>query len=245
MVKKANKKTSIFVSQDYVGKHNSDLDKSRDRLSKLSSYQNLSTICIIPTDGLIPAKVAESWLNQTSQMNQKFMRLMMIGMEKYYGFNSCIENILNNPVLNKFKYILTLEEDTVIPFDGLHKLYESIQNYDVVGGLAFTKGVNGNPLVYGDPSFFPHTMSRSNVYPESVQTCFGLGTNYTLFKLDIFKDERLKKPWFNNDPRRTPNKPLSEIDFAFFDNLHKIGYKVGCDTRVRLGRYDMETGLVW
>ncbi len=246
MTKKIQTTTPQFTVQDYKGKHNTDLKSSTERLKKLASYRDLSTICIVPNNGLISAKVAESWLNQSSQMNQKFVRLMMIGMEKYFGFNSCIENILATPKLNEFKYILTLEEDTIIPPDGLHKLFESIENFDVVGGLSFSKGEEGFPLVYGDPRILPQTMNRSVVYPELIQPCFGVGTAYTLFKTEIFKNEKLKKPWFNLDPRRQAGKINNEyIDFNFFDNIKKLGYKVACDTRVRVGRYDMATDIIW
>lgn len=247
-MKKSNPTTTFkFTEQDYKGRHNADLKASAERLKRLSSYKDLSTICIVPNGGLISAVVAENWLSHTSQMNQKFLRIMVIGMEKNFGFNSTIENILMTPKLNEFKYILTLEEDTIAPLDGLHKLFESIQNFDVVGGLAFTKGEEGHPIVYGDPRVFPHTMTRVNtVYPEVVQPCFGIGTNYTLFRLDIFKDERLKRPWFNPDPRRqTGKKPNLDIDYNLFDQLHKLNYKVACDTRVRLGRFDIESGLIW
>src|SRR5690348_16243715 len=89
--------------QSVQGRHNSDLNFSVNRLNQANSYRDLSTVCIIPNNGLIPARVAENWLYQTSQMNQKLVRLMMIGMETYHGFSSCIEQILATPGLNEFK----------------------------------------------------------------------------------------------------------------------------------------------
>jgi hypothetical protein len=242
-----NKLDLTKISREtYKGRHNQDLDSSISRLKKLNSYKELSTICIVPTNGLIPAKIAENWLNQTSQMNQKFVRLMMIGMEKYYAFNNCIENILQTPKLNEFKYILTLEEDTIIPPDGLHKLFESMDNYDVVGGLAFTKGIEGKPMVYGNPRGFFETMTKTSVFPETIQECRGIGTSYTMFKLDIFKNEKLKKPWFRSSPKlKLGETKNEEIDTDFYNELSKLGYKVACDTRVRLGKYDIATDTIW
>src|SRR5260221_5072073 len=98
---------------DFKGRHNSDLLKSGERLKNLNSSRDLSTICIIPNNGTIASRVTERWLGQISQMNQKFVRLMMVGMEKYYGFNTAIEQILATPQLNTFKYILTLEENII------------------------------------------------------------------------------------------------------------------------------------
>lgn len=235
-----------IITAEYKGRHNSDLSKSAERLKKSLSFRDLSTVCLVPNNGLIPARVAENWFSQTSSMNQKFVRFMMIGMEKYHAFNTSIEGILTTPKLNEFKYILTMEEDTLIPPDGLLKLFESIENYDVVGGLSFTKGIEGTPIIYGDTRMIPQTMTKTSPYPETVQPCLGIGTSYTLFKMDIFKNDKVAKPWFKADPRRLLGKFTNDnIDLTFFENLHKLGYKVACDTRVRLGRYDMETDMVW
>ena len=66
-------------------------------------------------------------------MNQKFIRTFVIGMEVGAAYTQAIEQILANPVLRNWKYILTLEEDNMPPPDGLLKLYESMDKFDVVG----------------------------------------------------------------------------------------------------------------
>ena len=121
-----------------------------------------------------------------------------------------------------------------------------MNEYDIVGGLAFSKGPEGKPMVYGGPNNFFGTMTKTGVYPETIQACRAVSTSYTLFKLDIFKNEKLKKPWFRSDPRiKMGESKNEEIDLSFFDELNKLGYKVACDTRVRLGKYDMATDTIW
>lgn len=230
--------TLKLVIPDFRGVHNIDPEASAQRLKKANSYKDLSTVCIIHTSGLINAKIAENWMNQISQMNQKFIRLPIVGMEKYEAFNQTIEFALASPGMRDFKYILTMEEDTLVPFDGLVKLFESIEKYDVVGGLKFSQGIEGKPMVYGHPQMIPASYVSVPLIPEAIQECLGIGTAFTLFKLDIFKNPDLKKPWF-----KKPN--LGGPDLAFFDNIHKLGYKVACDTRVRLGNFDSENQLVW
>ena len=145
-----------IVLPDYSGYHNRDIDISANRLEEAKTYRDLSTIIICPTRGQIPAKVVQSWMGLMRPMNQKVIGpLFAIGMEVGAAYNSMIENIINNPELSKWKYILTIEEDNMPPADGLLKLYESMDQYDVVQGLYWTKGEGGQPMIYGDPKIVP------------------------------------------------------------------------------------------
>ena len=73
-------------------------------------------------------------------MNQKFTRFFVVGMEVGEAYSVAVEQILSNPEFSKWKYVLTLEEDNLPPQDGLLKLYENMNKFDVIGGLYWTKG---------------------------------------------------------------------------------------------------------
>ena len=47
-----------------VGRHNSDLDTSAERLEKSKSYKDLSTIIICPTRGQVPARVVQTQIGR-------------------------------------------------------------------------------------------------------------------------------------------------------------------------------------
>ncbi len=259
----------IIDNLNIQGFHNIDLDKSRNRLSQARSYKDLSTICIIPVigkpeaRGMIHFKVVQSWMNLFTAMNQKFIRMFLYGMEVGVAYSTAIEMILNNPELSKWKYILTLEEDNAPPPDGLIKLYESVgdgsgdryekDKYDIVGGLYWTKGEGGQPMIYGNPKDIENGLPL-NFIPQiplidQVQECNGLGMGFTLFKLDIFKDERLKKlgPYFKTVQEYIPYQGSRGFtqDLYFFNNIHSLGYKVACDTRVKVGHHDQITDIIW
>lgn len=220
------------------GRHNTDLQSSINRLLRANSYRDLSTVCILPTSGTVHARVVQNWMTHLTQMNQKFVRLPIITKNKYDAFNNAIQGILTTPGLKDFKYILTMEEDVMPPYDGLIKLYENIEKYDVVGGLVWDKGPEGKPKIYGIPHMIPQTFLSVAPYPDTIQSCLGLSTEFTLFKLSIFEDQRIQKPWFlaNHEER-------SEV--YFFENIHKVGYTVACDTRVKVGHYDAKNDIVW
>ena len=168
-------------------------------------------------------------------------------MEVGAAYTQAIEQIIANPILRSWKYIMTLEEDNVPPPDGLLKLYESMEEYDVVGGLYWTKGENGQPMIYGDPNSKEMSFIPQVPIPETVQECNGLGMGFNLYKLDIFRDPRVPRPYFKTLQEFTPGVGVRGYsqDLYFYENIRKLGYKVACDTRIKVGHYDLEADIVW
>ena len=235
-----------LILQNYEGYHNST--DAVERLKKAKSYQNLSTIIICPTRGQIPAKVVTSWMGLMRPMNQLVIGPMFaVGLEVGEAYNNMIESILENPSLSNFKYILTIEEDNCPPPDGLLKLYESMDTYDVVGGLYWTKGELGQPMIYGDPRVMPKTFIPQLPQEGKVVPCNGLGMGFNLWKLDIFKNPKLRRPWFKTlqeyDPA-TGGRAYTQ-DLYFFEEASKCGYKFACDCRVKVGHYDFQSNMMW
>jgi hypothetical protein len=247
-----------IVIEEFSGKHNSDLIASSDRLLTGNTYKDLSTICIIPVVGIVPqggqdpipviaGKVCQNWLSMMTPMNQKFIRMFVFNMEVGQAYNAAIESILSNPDLSKWKYIMTLETDNMTPPDGLLKLYENIGKYDAIGGLYWTKGEGGQPMIYGDPSIHPKNFIPQIPKAETLQEANGLGMGFNLFKMEIFKDPRIPKPWFKTvqDYQAGVGVKCYTQDLYFYENAGKYGYKFACDTRVKVGHYDINTDIVW
>jgi hypothetical protein len=234
------------IVTESIGFHNSN-PETRKRIEKSKSYQDLSTICIVPTRGMIHAKVVQNWLGLMAPMNQKFTRHFAIGMEVGAAYSEAIEMILQNPELSKWQYILFLEEDNLPPPDGLLKLYENMDKYDAIGGLYWTKGENGQPMCYGNPNVFPVNFIPFLPDVDQVTECRGLGMGFTLAKLSMFKDPRLPKPFFKTIQTYTPGKGVEAYtqDLKFFENAGKLGYKFACDSRVKVGHYDVNNDFVW
>jgi len=239
-------KPEIIVDPGWAGRHNAD-PGSASRILRGQTYKNLSTVCVIPTRGLIPAKVVQCWMAMLAPMNQKFLRIFVIGMEVGAAYSQAVEMILNHPELKDWKFLLTLEEDNMPPPDGLLKLYESIDGHDVVGGLYWTKGEGGQPMIYGDPRAIPLSFAPQPPLPDSVQPANGLGMGFTLFRLKLFKDGRIPKPWFKTQQEVVPGAGVRVYtqDLYFFENIHRLGYKAACDTRVKVGHYDVERDIIW
>ncbi len=130
------------------------------------------------------------------------------------------------------------------PPDGLLRLYESMDEYAAVGGLYWTKGEEGQPMIYGHPDGVLNFVPQLPVI-ESVQECNGLGMGFTLFRMDLFKE--LERPWFKTAQEWDPAVGVKSYtqDLYFFENVRKAGHRVACDTRVKVGHYDPNTGVTW
>jgi hypothetical protein len=238
-----DKKPQIVIP-NYEGYHNTSPDTSA-RLSKSKSYQDLSTICIVPCHGGIPPKIVQSWRGMMTPMNQKFIMIMVENMEVGAAYSETINMIINHPDFSKWKYILTLEHDNAPPPDGLLKLYENMDKYDGIGGLYFTKGPGGQPMCYGRPgsmNFIPFEPPA-----ESITPCNGIAMGFSLFKIDMFKDPSLPKPFFETKQSYTPGVGVQAYtqDLKFCENAGKLGYKFAVDSRVRIGHYDYSTDMFW
>ena len=227
-------KPQIIIDSN-IGVHNS---KNWEVKVRENAYKDLSTVCVIPTRGKIASKIVQYWWALQPPMNQMFIRIFVQGMEVGAAYSQAVENILAHPQLSLWKYILFLEEDNAPPSDGLIKLYENMDRFDAIGGLYWTKGEAGKPMCYGNPNVFPVNFIPFLPPEETITECRGLGMGFTLIKMDVFKDTRLTRPFFVSGNGYTQ-------DLKFFENIGKLGYKMACDTRVKVGHWDENNQIMW
>jgi len=236
-----------IIAESTAGRHNDDLEHSIENVEKSKMYKDLSTIIICPTRGMFPTRVVQSWMKMLKPMNQVVAGpIFAESMNVDDAYNALIKYILKNPWLSTFKYILTIEEDNLPPTDGLLKLYESIDKYDVVGGLYWAKAdENAFPMLFGDPDAKEMDSKPLVPKPGEVQPAAALGMGFNLFKLDMFKN--IEEPWFKTVQDADPIKGVSNLtqDFYFYRKAAEKGYKFACDNRVLVGHYDVKRDIVF
>lgn len=230
------------------GAQNSDLKKANERLSASKSYQNLSTVIVTPTRGgrsLTPRWVSAMQGLMRPMNNPAFGPVFMSGMEVGAAFNAAVEMILANPALSKFRFLLTVEDDTIPPPDGLLKLYESIGKYDIVAGLYFTKGPDGQPMLYGDPSVSPLNFIPQQVKIDQVQPVNGTGMGFSLIRMELFK--KMSPPYFETKQSWDPNRGSQSYtqDLWFHEKVIRSGGKIAVDNRVKCAHHDVENDFLW
>lgn len=233
-----------LVIQDFGGSNNGDLAKTGARLIKGGSWKRQRIICVMPADAMIPAKVALSLWNLIMPPNNGVVRILAQGLEVGDAYSSALQNVLAHPDLNNWEYLLTVEHDNLPPQDGVLKLLEVLETHPelaCVSGLYFTKGEGGVPQIWGDPKDPVVNFRPQLPVPEQVVECCGTGMGFALWRLSMFKDERLAKPWFQT---KKGIGGVSTQDLAFWSDARKYGYRCAVDCRVKVGHID-QNGFVW
>jgi hypothetical protein len=226
------------------GRHNANLTGTIDRLRGDASWKKLDTIMLVPAGGQIPTKVVASWMNMYSPPNNRFFRWWALGMEVGEAYSQAIEQILANPDLSTWKYLLTVEHDNVPPPDGIVKLLAQMEahpEFACIGGLYFTKGVGGCAQIWGDPRDPSLNFRPQMPIPGALVECCGTGMGFNVWRLEMFKDQRLRRPWFKTQTEGG----VATQDLYFWGNARQFGYRCAVDCSIPVGHYSLEEDVVW
>ena len=235
-----------IVIQDFGGFHNNDLDATRARLVRGGSWKQQRIVVILPAADLIPAKVALSHWNLVFPPNNGVIRMLALGMEVGDAYSNCIAQILEHPVLSQWEYVLCIEHDNSPPQDGVIKLIEHMEahpEFAAIGGLYFTKFFSGVAQIWGNPNETPLNFRPQLPDPNGgLVECNGTGQGFTMFRLSMFKDPKLRRPWFVT---LRGEGGVSTQDLYFWGDARKYGYRAAIACDVRVGHYDHATDVMW
>lgn len=233
----ANKQVDLNHMQ---GRHSENFDAETTRLEKAQIWRDLSTVWVTPTveHRLDDQVVFQSWMGISKAPNQKFIQMCIGNAEVGDAYNTAVEMILKD-TQHPWKYMLTVESDNLPPRDGMMKLYESVDQFDVIAGLYWMKSETGHAHIYGDPADPNSNFEPRVPKKDTVQPCNGTAMGFTLFSMDLFR--KTPGPWFVTRPG------LGTQDLYFFEKLRKEGipYKAAVDTRCKVGHIDFTTRTIW
>jgi hypothetical protein len=238
--------TAQIVSYDF-GRHNDDLQTSASRIMESGSWKDQSTVMLIPAGKLVPSKAALSWMNMITPPNNKFYRMLCMNMEVGEAYSEAIKHILAHPDISQWKYLLTVEHDNIPPPDGLLQIMKAMDEnpqYSCIGGLYWTKGEGGVPQIWGDvrdpiPNYRPQAPDLNGGLIE----CYGTGMGFNLFRLDMFKDKKLRQPWFKTIANS--QEGVGTQDLYFWSDARKYGYRCAVHCGVKVGHLDYLTDITW
>jgi hypothetical protein len=240
--------TAQIVSMDVGGRHNADLRASAARVIESGSWKRQRIVMLIPAGRMVPSRAALSWMNLVFPPNNGVVRWLCLNMEVGEAYSEAITQILSNPELSEWEYVLTVEHDNIVPQDGVVRLVERMENHPefaCVGGLYFTKGEDGVPQIWGDVrdpvlNFRPQPPDPNGGLVE----CCGTGMGFNLFRTSMFKDDRLRRPWFKTI--NGINGPgVGTQDLYFWGDARKYGYRCAIDCSVKVGHLDVGTDIIW
>jgi hypothetical protein len=220
-----------------------------DRVERGDSYKDRSLLMVFPAYKPVAPAVWASWLSLLTPANHRVYRYLLYNYEVGQGYERAVEVVLNDPVLSKFEYLLTLEADNVIPSMAVLQLFEDADkaDVDVLGAMYWGKGAGGVPMAYGRFGDVPHNFRPFVPPANSVTRVNGCGMGCTLFKLDLFR--KVSRPWFKTHQEWTPNVGMETLltqDLWFMKKAAaEAGAKVAVTTNVLVGHLDEATGITW
>ena len=227
------------------GLHNKDFGKTVERLVSEGMYKDQSVVTIIPALNNVSTKFAAALCNLYAPPNQKKVTMWAQDMEVGEAYSQTIDQILAHPELSKFKYILTCETDNPMPADGLVRLIKQMDThpeYSCIGGLYYTKGYNGVPQIWGDPKDPVLNFRPQPPVAGQLVECCGTGMGFNLFRMDVFRDKRLRKPWFKSAASATEG--VFTQDLYFWSDARKHGHRCAIDCSILVSHVDGE-GFSW
>lgn len=232
------------------GAHNKDLENTVARLDRGGSWKKQRIVVILPAADLVSAKCALSWWNLAFPPNNGVVKILAQGYEVGDAYSTTLEGVLAHPDLSQFEYVLTIEHDNAPPSNGVIQLVEQMEahpEFACIGGLYFTKGPCGAAQIWGDVkdpilNFRPQLPDLNGGLVE----CCGTGMGFNLFRMSMFRDTKLRKPWFVTQRK----DGVSTQDLYFWGDARKHGYRCAIDCSVKVGHYDLkgdfgEPDMMW
>lgn len=229
-----------LVIETPVGRHNGSFDLSSCRILEGGSWKKQRIIVILPAAATIPTKVALAHWSLIFPPNQAVYRMLALGLEIGEAYSHAISAIIEHPDLSGWEYILTIEHDNMPPNDGLLRLIQDMEKYPeyaCIGGLYWTKGEAGVPQIWGDPKDAQLNFRPQVPLPHRVQECCGTGMGFNLWRLSMFKDPRLRRPWFKT---LAGSEGVGTQDLYAWGDFRKYGYRCAIDTDVLVGHHDFD-----
>lgn len=239
--------TTQIISESDYGRHNADLATSSTRIINNGTWKKQRIVVVIPSGPMIPAQVYLSHVNMMFPPNQAVFRFLALGTEVGDAFSTAIDQIINHPELGTWEYILTVEHDNIPPPDGVVRLIAQMEahpEFACIGGLYWTKGPEGVPQIWGDikdpvQNYRPQAPDPNGGLVE----CWGTGMGFNLWRISMFKDAKLRRPWFKTIASLAEG--VGTQDLYFWGDAKKHGYRCAIDCSVKVGHLDSGTGICW
>lgn len=221
-----------------------------------TTYLDNSTVIVVPTRGMVHQRFCQALLNLIAPMNQKRAIIWATGHEVGKAYDATMGYILQNPELSKWKYVLTIEDDNLVPPDAHVRLLESIEagKFDAVGGIYFTKGDLNMPMAYGDPALYlrtgelefrPRDVRIALAQKNRVMPVNGVAMGCTLWRMDLFK--QFPAPYFVTVADVIEGKGIQSYtqDLWACERFRRAGKTFAIDLRVKVGHLDVNSGDVY
>lgn len=255
--------------------------KQIEATERAKLFREQGVVWVSPTRGKVHTNVVCSWLALQWPTNHLRSPLLATEhMEVASAYNFLIDLSMNRKALRDgfqpqyadlfadAPFVLTTEEDNVLPSDAVVTLLQTImtcpdcggevlapkwkcakghQGFDAVSGLYFIKTDPPIPMAFGKPTFSEKEM---DFHPLSVKDAIkrkkvievnGIAMGAALWRKDLFRRVKntKKNPWFKTTPQFTQD--LWFCKRAKLEAHARFGVHCG----VQVAHYDPMTGVLY
>lgn len=235
----------MSAAEKDVGANNANLVQSTERVIRAGTWKKQRIVMIVPSAAYIPARVYLSHCSLGFPPNQAVHRMLAVGCEVGDAYSRAIAEIIDNPQhpCHDWEYVLTVEHDNCPPSDGVVKLIKRLEEHQylaAVSGLYWCKGAdNIAPHIWGEiadpvPNYRPQPPK-----PGQLVECYGLSMGFTLYRMSLFKDKRIARPWFKTYDG-SEGRGIGTQDLSFWSEARKYGHRCAVDCDVLVGHWDQE-----
>ena len=243
-------------------------------------FREQGIIWVAPTRGSVWTSVVVSWFSLQWPPNH-FRSPLFVSekLEVAAAYNGLIGATIDKAHLRKVfvkdyadmlyeaPFVLTTEEDNVLPQDTVPQLMKAIygcpdcgaevggaewqcpkghRGFDAVSGLYFMKSDPPIPMAFGNPAEHKGRWGRIDFHPRSVKAAIkrrsvievsGIAMGCALWRKDLFR--RVSQPWF-----ASPSGWTQDLWFCKKAKSEaKARFGVHCG--VRVGHYNPKTGVLY
>jgi len=209
-------------------------------------YQRPHFLVCIPTLGMVPIHFVVAFARLQMPVNCRTQSLVITKTEVGEARNYSAEFVLN--MKPRPDYLLFVGDDMLPPWDAVIKLFQEMRTdkWDVLAGLYYIKQEElPIPIIWRKD--VPMWLEPYVHYtPGEVVPVDVVGMDMTMIKPSVF--EKVSFPWFRTGPTLAPDGKtvVSHTEDTFFcDKVREAKLKIGCHTGIRVGHYDVRTGMVF
>ncbi len=116
------------------------------------------------------------------------------------------------------------------------------KKFDAISATYFTKGRGGVFQGWGNPFETPLNFKPQlpipNVPGTNLVEVNGIGMGFAIFRTKMFKDKKLRRPWFKTVA--SVAEGTGSQDLFFWGDAKRHGYRCAVTLDVRSGHYDHE-----
>lgn len=223
--------------------------RGSETVVKRGTHRRPSLLTCIPTFGMVCIDFHIAAQRLQVPVNCRNESMVIVKEEVGVARNEFAKHILSYPKAKRPEYLFMFGDDMIPTWDALIRLWKEMRTgkWDVLAGLYYLKQEPPVPILWRDEI---DGFLEEGVHYKSGEVVSSniAGMDFTLVKPEIL--EAMEEPYFKTAfTDKTENMKggiwLHTEDAWFCKKVTDMGGRVGVHTGVRVGHYDVESGIIY